>query len=318
MRLPWLVLVAACGGSPPAPAPSPAPHREQHAAPAPVDPHAKLAARARADEALHSDVPLDYERPFKSKPLDRTPTANLFGDACKDGDNHACIVEAQLRPLDDAGTGYKTVLAHCMAGDMMSCRALPPDDHAPRFPNAPGATSRTVECQHVTKACDVDALRRECTAGLAAACGELEGVSPPIPDYDRIQDRWVALLMQGCRHGIAAECGIVPATASRADQFDNAQRLCDLRPDSCTNLGDLYELRGDKAGERDNWERECEFGKDRWGVCIQLAERYVTGKLEEPVPGRGQALLDWACPKLAAYSPAARRRLAICDSAKHP
>src|SRR5690242_12550711 len=164
MRLAWLVVVASCGGSPPPPTPAPRPVASKHAPP--IDPHARIVARERADAALQELAPLDYERPFKVKTWDRTATAKLFGDACQLGDKKACIIAAQLVPLDASGESYRVVEANCLAGDLMSCRSLPLDDHAPRFPKAAGAMSRRVECQypHVRAPCDPQALRAECIA----------------------------------------------------------------------------------------------------------------------------------------------------------
>jgi hypothetical protein len=301
MQAPWLLVVAACGGSAPPPALAPPPAVPTPAAP--IDPHARIVARARADAALHELAPLDYEQPFKHKPWDRTATSKLFGDACQLGDKHACIVEAQLVPLDDRGESYHTVEANCLAGDLMSCRALPLDDHAPRFPEAPGAMSRRVECQdlHLPAPCDPQALRAECSAGFPAACGDIGFSFPPPPDADELKDRWPQLSMEVCRGGIASGCENVGGLRSDSVRFEMAQRLCELRPDDCGGLGLVYESRKDRTQARDSFERECQYGgHQRAGTCARLAGAYLDGTLEEPVPGRAQALLDWACPQLAA------------------
>lgn len=316
----WLVFacIAACATTPSEP-----PQRAPRPAAAPrsvsVDPHARDAARRRADEALRTDLPLDYERPFKPfVPPDRSATAALFAEACKDGDKDACIIEAELRPLDATGTAFHVVLANCMAGDNMSCRALPKDDQLPRFPNVPGAASRSERCQHNRGSCDIEDLRRECRDGFPAACdGVLTKLTDDVREGHDAADRFVALNLDGCRHGVVSECEL-PSGDDRS-RTEMAQRSCDLRPDMCYVLAALDEQRKDKAAARDHRERECEFGDDRWGACLQLAEKYVAGELDEPVPGRGQQLLDWGCPKASArFGPRLLAEYPSCKSAKHP
>lgn len=313
-----IVVVAACSAPPrvqPPRAPPPVPDVQ----PAPPDLRARNAARQRADDALRTDLALEYQRPFKPYvPPDRSATAALFASACKDGDTHACIVEAQLRPLDVTGTAYQTVLANCMAGDTMSCRALPPDDAVARFPGARGAASRTERCQHERASCDVQDLRRECEEGFPAACLHLNGkLTDDVPEGHDALDRFIVLTRDGCRHDIASECEI--SDGDEANRIEMAQRACNLRPETCANLADHEERHGDKAAARLHRERACQYGKDYLGVCIELAEKYLSGELDEPVPGRAQALLDWACPKLIKlHGPSVLERSPACKSAKRP
>jgi hypothetical protein len=320
MRLVWLTVVAGCGGSAPPPAASAPRPVALNPAP-PIDPHARIVARVHADAALQELAPLDYERPFKAKPWDRGATAKLFGDACQLGDKHACIIAAQLVPLDESGESYRVVEANCLAGDLMSCRALPLDDHAPRFRKAPGEMSRRVECQypHVRAPCDPQALRAECIAGFPAACADIGFVVPPVPDADELQDRWPILSMDGCRAGIASECENVDSFRSDSIRFEMSQRLCELRPDDCAGLGFVYKSRNDPTHARDSFERECQYGGAHQSAsCAQLAGAYLDGTLEEPVPGRAQALLDWACPQLAATMHSYLLRLQpACSHASH-
>ena len=204
MRLYALVVVAACGGSPP-------PQVQRHVPPPPpsaapqTDPHAVLEARARADAALQQGVPLDYERPFNGKAIDRSATAKLFRDACGLGDKHACIVEAQLVTGDDR---FHTVEANCRAGDLLSCRVLPKDEHAPRFPDAPGSMSRRVECHkpELAAPCEAAALHKECDAGFPEACAELNNADPAQPMTAAEVSSWSTLSARGCKGGIASEC----------------------------------------------------------------------------------------------------------------
>jgi len=296
VRLHWLALVAACGASPP-PAPAPIDLRPP-ASPAPtIDPHAALSARARADAALHEGVPLDYERPFKTAPVDRSATAKLFADACSLGDKHACIVDAQLVTAADR---FHTVEANCRAGDLLSCRVLPLDEHSPRYPDLPGAMSRRVECHkpELAAPCEVDALHKECAAGFPVACDELNSAVPELPMTAAEVMSWARLSARGCKGGIASECVNVTQYGSDGDQLEVAQRLCELQPAECISLAWLDKKRNDVTGERDSFERACEYGPEHVAICAGLASSYLDGTFQEPVPGRGQALIDWACPKL--------------------
>ncbi len=317
MRRLWIACAAACATAPSAP-PKTAPRPAAVPRIASADPHSRDTARRRADEALRTDLPLDYERPFKPYVApDRSATAALFAQACTDGDKGACIIEAELRPLDATGTAFHTVLANCMAGDNMSCRALPKDDQLPRFPNAPGAASRSVRCQHNLGSCDIEDLRRECREGFPAACdGLYSKLTDDVPEGHDAADRFVALNKDGCRHGVASECALLSGDPLFRDEM--AQRSCELSPDTCS-LAVPDDPRADKAVARDRWERACEFGENQWGVCIQLGEKYLAGELDEPVPGRGQQLLDWGCPKLMARTgPKLLDRHPACKSAKRP
>lgn len=276
---------------------------QRHDPPSPLssapqtDPHAALVARARADAALREGVPLDYERPFNAKAIDRSATAKLFRDACGLGDKHACIVEAQLVTGDER---FHTVEANCRAGDLLSCRVLPKDEHAPRFPDVPGAMSRRVECHkpELAAPCEAAELHKECVAGFPEACAELNNADPEQSMTAAEVASWSTLSARGCKGGIASECVNVTQYGSDGDQLDVAQRLCELQPAECFSLADLDKKRNDVTGERDSYERACEYGPEHLAICAGLASSYLDGTYQEPVPGRGKALIDWVCPKL--------------------
>ncbi|MEO6772474.1 MAG: hypothetical protein ABI467_05555 [Kofleriaceae bacterium] len=309
MRCSWLIALAACGGPAP-PQPRPIDPSPQPAA-APADPHAVLFARVRADEALHQGVALDYERPFKTKPVDRSATARLFGDACRLGDKRACLIEAELATGADR---FQTIEASCAAGDLLSCRALPLDEHEPRFPSAPGAMSRRVECQqpHLGASCEVAALHRECGAGFPVACYELNVANPDQPMSAAEITSWPKLSERGCLDGIASECLNLSGYGSDRDQFEVAQRLCNLRPGECVELAEIEVKRHDLTAARDSFERTCQYGDHLFELCAALGTEYLAGTYPEPVPGRARALLDWACPKLHKGN---RDRFPACSSA---
>ncbi|MFT3695370.1 MAG: hypothetical protein QM831_19710 [Kofleriaceae bacterium] len=78
-----------------------------------------------------------------------------------------------------------------------------------------------------------------------------------------------------------------------SNDLEAARRLC-ATADICYQLSTLLEKRGDKTGARDAMERDCEYRQDA-RVCETLARRYVDHEWLEPVPGRGDKLLKWAC-----------------------
>lgn len=221
-----------------------------------------------ANRVLHDDAPLDYKRPLDGKPWNRSATTQLFHDNCKAGDKQACIVEAELVPRDARAAVYAIIGEHCRAGDRMSCRALPRHDSD-----------------------DDKALRKDCDAGFPGACIELAANEPS--DADAISRRAQELAKQGCAAGIALECGMV------IGDIRSAQRLCDLQRVECEALGILYERQHDLIHAREERERACQYrGHDPWS-CIGLGNDYLDHKLEEPIPGRGQALLDYGCREAA-------------------
>lgn len=307
MRVSWVVFLVACGGASPtrpAPAPLPAPNKT-------IDPHAAVVARARADAHLHQGVPLDYARPFAEKALDRSATAQLFGDACKLGDKHACIVESQLTTGSDR---FHSVEANCVEGDQSSCQALPLDESVPRFPKAAGSMSRRVECQKPTLAapCDVAALHAECAAGFPVACDELQHAEPEQPMSAAEMTSWPRLSFHGCQDGVASDCLNAYQYGTASDQLDVAQRACELRPEECYRLAGI-QADHKETGARDSFERSCQYGgADGLRICLALGASYLDGTYQEPVPGRGQALIDWVCPKLAKGD---RERLPACHRA---
>lgn len=318
MRVGCALVIAACGGTPSAPRPA-SPPQQTPSALGRVDPHATGSATARAEATLRSDLVLDYQRPFNGAAVDRTPTAKLFADVCKQGDKRACIIEAELRPAGDARTTYAAVLTHCMAGDTISCRALPADDDAARFPEAPGAMSRRTACQNRKPTCDVAVLRHECDAGFPAACVELSLADPSSPDSDALAEKSLALSVEGCEHAISSECQSVTQYGPQDQaRFDRVQRLCDLSPQWCTSLADEYKARSDARSMRGALERACEYGPKRFNTCAELGAMYLTRELEEPVPGRGQQLVDWACPQLLALPGHTVKLHPACKSAKRP
>lgn len=277
MNARWVVVVAACGTSPRPTEP-------------PKSAYEPTVTRERAERALHSDAPLDYERPFNGKPVDRSATTQLFHTRCEGGDPRACVVESELTGSTEA------VAANCRKGDIMSCRALPLDDGLPRFADLPGAMSRSNACASLDKpTCDAAKLHEECADGFAMACFDL-GQHDDSGAGDALLARYLTLAVEGCRAGIALHCGFAGLSKSERDRLDAAKRLCDLHHDRCGDLSSAYAAINDTTNARDALERACQYGNT--GACLDLGVKYVDRELAEPVQDRGQALIDWACPKL--------------------
>lgn len=287
-RLSLLIAVAACGGS-----------AGKSAAPISGSAPTSAIGSGQANRALHEDAPLDYERPLKQKPWDRSATTRLFHDNCRAGDKEACIVEAELVPRDARGPVLAFIETNCRVGHAMSCRALPRDTHELLYPDLPGAMSRRPECWRSTlpAPCDVAMLRKECTDGFPGACIVMAAIEPPLPDADALSARGDALSLEGCRAGIASDCSV--AGGSEADVQTSAERSCELHRENCMDLAIVFERRKDSLHEREAKERACQYTTG-WWECIALGNDYLDHKLEEPIAGRGQALLDYGCRKAAA------------------
>jgi hypothetical protein len=250
-----------------------------------------------AERALRSDAPLDYDRPFKEKSVARSATTKLFHERCEGGDAQACIVESELSGFDPNGGSLASVAANCRKGDLMSCRALPLDDGSPRFADLPGAMSRSNACATLDKpTCDAAKLHEECADGFAMACFDL-GQHDDSGAGDALLARYLTLAVEGCRAGIALHCGFAGLSKSERDRLDAAKRLCDLHHDRCGELSSAYAANHDTTNARDALERACQYGNT--SACLDLGVKYLGQELAEPVPGRGQALIDWACARLA-------------------
>lgn len=272
------IVLAACGAG-----------HENQVAPTPSEPLANsVDLRAKAEAELSSDTPPDYERPMKTKPVDRSKAIALFYSACIADDHYSCRVEAEL--LDgDPSEVFRTVASECKRGDTLSCRALPLNDKIWLFPDLPGRWGRNPKCTYgYKKECDMAALRIECDTGFPYSCIALTSLAAPDRAIDSQTNRFAA---EGCEQGAMNECGyILPA------KITAAKRAC-VALFQCVPLGDLYAAAEQHELERDARERWCQFSTEGLGGCLELAEDYVQKKFPEPVPGRAKALLNYACPK---------------------
>jgi hypothetical protein len=265
-----------------------------------------LEARVRdAERALDTSFALDYNRPFE--PRAEPPAEAMLLEACREGAARACWLALGVSV---AGTerwreALRLVAEHCRAGHGMSCRALPLDHeygNEETFADLPGAAGRTAPCHRRPAAtdCQLDALRAECRAGFAASCLALAR-TPGEVDRAELAIQAAAHALEGCREGIVRDCqSYVYARTGDADANLTAyEHICRLSGRDCTWLAQELLQRGDRGAAREHYEQSCQYGVEQLPLtCLELARDYLAGRLDEPVAGRGQALLGWACGEI--------------------
>jgi hypothetical protein len=321
-----VLVVVGCRAAP-EPAVEPVKHRAQ-----PVDVDTKLAEAARLHDAHFK---LDYARPFERASVGDSPATGLYLDACRSGRKQACWIAMQIAyqdiivrdpkaasPRSSApgrwSEAAKLVEANCREGDHASCLALPAaaDSFGIVFP-VRGAAGRSAACSGTERMCSEPAMREECEAGFWYSCRKLsllllvqavETRKPGLEQSSRAALRRSDELASAlCTERIANGC--MPIDDAPVDvQLAAKQTWCELGR-RCSPLADEYLARGNTLGARDAAERGCQFFLDR---CAELGVMYLDGALPEPVPGRGQALVNWVCASLPAgnaYKPCVRARL---------
>jgi len=237
---------------------------------------------------LLEDVTLDYERPMAQKPaLDRSSLVRRYVEACRSGDRPACWIAIGIDPR--AGT-MELLREHCSAGDVMSCRALPPD----------------------AVATDAQILRRECDGGHTRSCIELLHHAPALGKRT-LEQRIFELTLAGCQAGVLSECDLIDPERPVDAQLAADATRCLLRLDRCARLGGRYRGGEDRVRAREAFERACQYGPDPRANCVELGLLYRERWLDEPVAGRGRALLAWACANGSAL--AQRYELCTGDAA---
>ncbi len=297
-----LVFVAGCY---PASSPGPTPGTRDSANTRPVqaDDGAKRklsAFVARAEQALADDLRLDYERPFAKKSLERPETVELLLEACRAGEKPWCWKAASIAPKADRMRLYEIVAANCRAGDNLSCRALPDelDVAEPLYADLPGALGRS-QCSGMETTCDIPTLERECTAGFGLSC-YVASTYVPGNAKERLVAQQDKNYKQDCLAGIERSCFAI-SNKTADEELQIYASACAISREGCALLGDLYDAKQQPLAARDARERGCQFGKNPT-VCATLGAAYLDHKYEEPVPGRGRALLDDSCRKLGTYA----------------
>jgi len=268
-----LTLLATACSRPGAAAPAPQP--SSHAA-APSGP----ALARRADEALAATLRPDYQLPRLDEPDALARVSALYLESCRAGVRSSCWL-ADATHHSDAAT--EIVRRNCLAGDLLSCRALPADFGGGPDRRLPGWAGRSNEC--IFLECR-NIMRRECEAGFTRSCSK-------IGDADLARATIEAL--EACRAGVLEECYFLSAhTRDRSEAVFAFERICRLAA-NCTAGEHIYA--NQPLETRDALERSCQYGRgfEREIACTKLILGYLEGAYPEPVPGRARALADWYC-----------------------
>jgi hypothetical protein len=185
-----------------------------------------------------------------------------------------------IRGSDEAAA---RVRRNCLAGDVMSCRAIgahTPEGSEERFQGWAGRTACAAPgCR--------DVLRRECEAGFPVSCATQEPDDPLLSGP--LQVRATMLALEGCRVGILDECAWLAFKSwDRSDRDLGAARLCKLHMELCslTHNADLAEY-------------GCQYGtgEEQDHACFAAERGYYELGQPEPVPGRARALAERRCRK---------------------
>jgi hypothetical protein len=240
----------------------------------------------RADEALASTLRTDYQRPFLQKLPDLAWVSDRYLEACEAGDRRSCWLADGIRSSERA---MMMVRSNCLAGDLMSCRALPEDQSDIPDRRLRGWAGRASTC--VMSACE-EARRQECTAGFPMSCLRNHTLD------EEANARAALLTGEGCRAGILQECKWLTLHAPQRSISKMAyERVCSLSGHQCNAVASEY--KEDPARARDALERGCQHteGWEQDSMCVELIESYRDNLYQEPVPGRLQALIEWQCKK---------------------
>jgi len=264
-----------------------------------------LSLTDRAEAILDRVTSDQYERPFTRQGWSIEMAANLFEEACKNGDAPACWKAHATTLSGDVFDNRHPILneirRHCLAGHVSSCAAL--HDRRKQLPAmAPGAAGR-LRCT-LEFGCDELAIK-ECTAGFAASClQQAERVSSP-KDATQLRSRGFRLAREGCTQGMLQACSVLHVNGTDDDKLDMFRMMCRYDAGHCHEVGNGLIDRGEREAARDAFEKACQQGSDL--SCLYLGYSYVNGRLLEPVAGRGHALLALKCPA------AKPREVDFCD-----
>ena len=269
----------------------------------------RVQVMARAADAVTRWYPLDYERPFGGSPYDDGEPKRLYLEACELGDRPACWLAANMDLWRETGRASALVLEHCRAGDMLSCRALPPGLTSDDAPGAVGRSQRCRDSRFDPTACDVVALRRECASGFPLSCQHLR-FGPEAKNLgarEALDARILELSLQGCEMFIRGECGTIWSPGSEADDQLSSSHRCPFGLRGCGGVPAAFLALGDRTHARGAAERLCQYDiettdpdhNEQRYFCLELALAYAAHDYVEPVPGRGQALMKWACASSA-------------------
>jgi hypothetical protein len=264
-----------------------------------LDSYAAVLAR-HADEAFAATLKPDYERPLVKKPHGLAWVSERYLEACRAGDRRSCWLADTISTSEDAAG---MVRGHCLAGDLMSCRAIRTPEGAEPDQRLRGWAGRMLSCEGLgcevavpTRCKWIDCqgpMQQECAAGFPASCWNRDFNK----EDQQAHARATALAREGCRAGIFAECHWLTRNGlDRSARGFAFSQICALTAERC-GLISLYVEGDDLTKARDAEERACQYGRSREqdAMCFTLIHDYREGRYREPVPGRGLALAERGC-----------------------
>jgi hypothetical protein len=281
-----IVMVTACGAA------------RRDTQPSNQEPGPPLVLIRRAENALAESLKLDFRRPFLSPPYNPSELRDLYFAACVNGDRRSCWIAETIAGASAPAALHELIRNNCLAGDLMSCRGLPVTREGSDLDGTPGEKGRSRECMDsYGEGCDPQDLRRECEAGFAQSCYRLMLLFPS-PEWQALRTRTALLARDGCKAGIGNECSVLGRVPdiSEEDHQLVAEQLCTYVR-RCVFLFRRHERDGDRVKAAAIYERACQYEDEPWWSCLWLAEKYLAGEFPEPVPGRGQALVEWVCSR---------------------
>jgi hypothetical protein len=285
-----LVVEVGCWSSSPTPSPAEAPTKPPTEGPG-----------EQAERALRADAPFDLALPAKVPPR-RHDASNKLLVACRAGHHTSCGLLLHVATSESAlEVGLADVVAQCQKRDLPSCHAIPPLPAHPLLPaGLPGELGRMLSTKPRAPSDDEAVqLRRECRDGFEYSCKVLAERSPNLEERREMHDKMSLAAREGCRRKLPYACELVEPDWPEEDRLGALDWNCQIQRSKCNRLGAALLVAGRTDDARNEYERACQYGRDA-PLCLELAELYREGKLAEPVPGRGAALLHLSCASLAA------------------
>ncbi len=254
-----------------------------------------------AEQAWRNSFPVDYERPFVEPEYLPLEAHSRYLEACKAGDRRSCWIALEVGAPSDAVSARALVAANCRDGDQLSCRALPADDEStPGQVGLAGALGRMPACDAINESstCDLVGLRRECDEGFPTSCRRLVMSNPTPQDGVALTSRSVRLADAGCRAGIVLECDILLIFHTKGEREHALAKVCELGRRFCGAIAIELLNAGESTKSVAMLEHACQYGISATEDCLKLGIAYLRKTYVEPVGGRGQQLIDWACARI--------------------
>lgn len=149
-------------------------------------------------------------------------------------------------------------------------------------------------------------IMRNCRSGHDLSCRyeewEKTGYKEPYPF-----ELSPAELRRGCAVGIAPECDVLVASRVVDDARFGAEMSCLLAKRDCIRAAQSYLHDEPRSKLRAQYYLEVDCQTYGGQACLLLSKVYRSGELDEPVPGRGDALERYVCIYDDELCPAGKR-----------